>query len=457
MRNSFPKKIFLVLFILVSISTIFLAGLILGYSSTFFYSGKYAVLKDRIRFVSKLTQSLLNGEYFNSVQSLLLKQHHALLVDDFFPGKSGITISTDKVQPGYLLISRLSSTRKQYVIELMDKVSGKVIHEWVPKYEDIYLTKDISFDEEDAQSVFNMQLSHPLLNKDGSIVFIAIGGRLVKVDKDSKIVWQNKHRFHHSINMDVNGNIWVASKIKNSLYKVHPLKSPRDSNYENMKAVFEEESITQISPDGKILKEISIPQIFLDSGLKALVVSSLTIKNSDDPTHINDIQPVYKDRNFAKMGDLLLSLRSLNLILLYRPSENKVIWYKIGPWIAQHDVDVINDDEISVLNNDRPFDPYDKSTRSTIVFYNFKTDQTYEPYNKSIEAADFYVWAEGVHRILPNGNVLLEETVKGRILELSKNAIEWEYVNRYDQNNLGRISWLRFIPLEDVDLTVFNN
>jgi len=45
--------------------------------------------------------------------------------------------------------------------------------------------------------------------------------------------------------------------------------------------------------------------------------------------------------------------------------------------------------------------------------------------------------------------------VKGRILELSKDSIEWEYVNRYDDKNLGSIAWSRFIPKEDIDLNVF--
>lgn len=454
-QNPFIKNLYFFLLVAAAVWLIFTAGLILGYSSSFFYSGKYGNLRKQIRSISKLAQSVISGDYFNSLKSLVLRKQHDLLIQDYFPGKSGISISTDKVQPGYLLISRLSAERDQFVIDLINKKTGQVVYEWHPTYKDIYSDKRFPLDEEDAQSVFNMVFTHPLLLPDGSVIFIASGGRLVKIDKHSKIIWQNKHYFHHSINLDADGNLWIPSKIYPSEYKVFPIKSPADKTFWSMKADLDEEAIVQVNPEGNIIKEISVPKLLLDSGLKALLINSWSIRTSDDPTHINDIQPVLKDRYFAKKGDVLISLRSLNLILIYRPSEDKVIWYKTGPWIAQHDVDVLNDDEISVLNNDRPLEPYDKKIMSTVMIYNFKTGQTYEPYNKAIEASGYYVWAEGLHRILPNGNVFIEENVKGRILELSKDSVEWEYVNRYDSTHLGHISWSRFVPAEDIDLKIF--
>ncbi|MCA9401187.1 MAG: hypothetical protein KC713_06145, partial [Candidatus Omnitrophica bacterium] len=383
-------------------------------------------------------------------------RHKELLTDDFFPGKAGITVQTEHVQPGYLLISRLSAEQNKNIIELMDKSTGKVWHTWSPTYEDIYHDPSVPFANDDAQSVINMRFTHPYLFEDGSLAFIAIGGRVVRVDKESKVMWQTKHHFHHAINVDHDGNLWVPAKIRPSPYKLHPIVSPLSEDYEDQKSDFEEESLVQMSPGGEILKEISVLDILLDNGLKSHIVSKWTSKFSDDPTHLNDIQPVLKDTLFAKKGDLFLSMRSNNLVLLYRPSTHKVLWHQAGPWIAQHDVTIDNDEEITVLSNDLPLDPFDKHMQSAVMTYNFKTKTVKEKYRKPIMESQFYAWSQGLQTVLPNGNVLLEETVRSRILELSFEGVEWEYINRFDQDHLGNLGWSRFLMKEQVNLEVFN-
>ena len=71
----------------------------------------------------------------------------------------------------------------------------------------------------------------------------------------------------------------------------------------------------------------------------------------DDPIHLNDIEPVNFDSNHWLKGDIFLSIRSLSLIILYRPSTNKVIWYKQGPWRFQHDIDIIDEGTIAIFDN----------------------------------------------------------------------------------------------------------
>ena len=56
------------------------------------------------------------------------------------------------------------------------------------------------------------------------------------------------------------------------------------------------------------------------------------------------------DGKFWKSGDVFLSLRNQSMILLYRPSTNKIIWKGTGPFFRQHDVDVLNDHKISIFN-----------------------------------------------------------------------------------------------------------
>ena len=454
-------KILKCIFILSSFILILFFGLSLGYYSNS-PTQKLGPLKEPIKFISTLPEQI--EKYSKLITSILTGRPTELLYPDYFPGKSGIIRATDTVQEGYLLISRLSQKENQFIIELMNKKTGEIIHTWIPSYEDIYkkgnklVSKfDAQFSKVDAQSVANMRITHPLLLGDGSLIFWGTGGRLIRLDKYSNVMWQIKHKFHHSINIDHEGNIWVPSKIEQSKYKLHSIVRTKDrqKTYSPKKIAIDEESLVKVSQDGKILEEISLLRVLLENGLKSTFISKWTENFNTDITHLNDIQPVLEDTNFAKKGDLFLSMRSINLVLQYRPSEDKIVWHQVGPWIAQHDVTIDNMNEISVLSNDRPLEPYDEKNRSEVITFNFEKSVAYEPYKESTELSDFFVFSEGLQTVLPNGNVLLEETVKGRILELSKDSIEWEYVNRYDNKNLGKIAWSRFIPKEDIDLSVF--
>ena len=94
---------------------------------------------------------------------------------------------------------------------------------------------------------------------------------------------------------------------------------------------------------------------------------------TNDPIHLNDIQPVDFDGEFWKKGDLFLSLRHQSMVLLYRPATNKIIWKGTGPFFHQHDVDILNDHKISVFNNNSKYfvdgDVVDR--HNEVIIYNF--------------------------------------------------------------------------------------
>jgi hypothetical protein len=100
--------------------------------------------------------------------------------------------------------------------------------------------------------------------------------------------------------------------------------------------------------------------------------------------------------------------------MLYRPSTNKILWLSQGPWLNQHDVDVINENQIGVFNNNYLGNyKFYKNESSHIITYNFKTQEygtlhkkTFEKYNiKSIYGSRF--------EILDNGNVFVEDSPSG--------------------------------------------
>jgi len=57
---------------------------------------------------------------------------------------------------------------------------------------------------------------------------------------------------------------------------------------------------------------------------------------------------------------------------------------------------------------------------------------------------------EGLHNILPNNNVFIEETGNGRLLLLSNDSIIWEFTNRLDDDYLYVLNWSRYIDEESI-------
>ena len=260
-----------------------------------------------------------------------------------FKDKYGFVGSFNK-KNYFLLLSRYDGDISESVVELINLEDQEVIQRWNPDIKYInslidqkreeYLLLERDFHEN------RFKIHSPLITSDGGLLFHANGSALIKIDACNKLKWINDiDHFHHSNEVDSNENYWVPSRI-------FPY-SLDDINVGNNYGDFFEDAITKVSIEGKILFQKSVSQILIDNELEHLVFQ-LCI--SWRPIHLNDIQPV-EDGTYWKKGDLFLSLRSQNMIILYRPSTNKIISSITGPFSNQHDIDIISDKEISIFNN----------------------------------------------------------------------------------------------------------
>jgi len=207
---------------------------------------------------------------------------------------------------------------------------------------------------------------------------------------------------------------------------------------------FQDDGIMKISSDGKILFKKSIIQIFLDNNLEDIIYPG---EITFDPTHVNDIQPVLFDSPHFKIGDVFLSLRSISMIILYRPSTNKIIWFKKNPWIYQHDVDIINENQISIYNNkniDNSFNTDKKN--NNILIYDFNKKKVLNFYDPLFKKYDIRTETSGLSEIMPDGSIFIEEANYGRLIHMKKEGkIIWEYINRADNGNLYPLFWSRLL------------
>ena len=117
---------------------------------------------------------------------------------------------------------------------------------------------------------------------------------LRKINACSNLIFQkNNDILHHSIETDIEGNIWVPSTIYPQILK------EKVGNELNADGGYADDGIVKLSPDGEVLFEKSVSQIFIDNGLEYLLFSVGDMQFTTDPIHLNDIQPIDFDGEFC--------------------------------------------------------------------------------------------------------------------------------------------------------------
>jgi hypothetical protein len=337
---------------------------------------------------------------------------------------------------GYLLLSSYDIDKNQSTVQLIQINNQEVLYEWVP---DIEQLNKLNIPHEEYNTNYiapsHFRLFHALLMKNGNLIFHAGGSGLYGITPCSESNMFVDGDFHHSNELDHEGNIWTPSVIYPHSY----------TQLED----FRDDAISKISPTGELLFKKSVAEILVENGYRGL----FSVGNEHDPSHPNDIQPALMDSDYWKKGDLLLSLRNRSTVMLYRPSTNKILWLKTGPWMNQHDVNFVNDHTISIFGNNIIRNGEKRTLfddNNSVYFYNFKTDKISEPYKNIIKIMQVRTLIEGRGTPLVGGDLFIDETTNGRILRVGKNKVKWEYVRRIDENTIAMSSWSRYLTREEV-------
>jgi hypothetical protein len=168
----------------------------------------------------------------------------------------------------------------------------------------------------------------------------------------------------------------------------------------------------------------------------------------EDPFHLNDIQPVLTSGPYWKAGDLVLSLRNMSLLALYRPSTGKVLWIKAGPWSAQHDISVLDDRRLMVFDNRIRWGVGGREVdgNSRLLVYDFATGKVTSPLAATFARRGIATATQGRATPLANGDVMIEETERGRLLRLAPDgSIRWRYISADSSGRRLWLSWSRYL------------
>jgi hypothetical protein len=183
----------------------------------------------------------------------------------------------------------------------------------------------------------------------------------------------------------------------------------------------------------KIYSRIINPQDLLWKAIKSKLSHRLLLPRitSFDPFHTNSITIIDENiEGLCKKGDVLISMRSLNLVGIVDIEKEKMKWtWGPGYLEEQHNPTFLENGNILIFDNGTR-----RKYSRLIELDPLKNQIVWEYHNLNLTPF-FTDWGGSAQR-LQNGNTLITETSKGRVFEITKDGeIVWEFNNPDKQGN----------------------
>lgn len=330
--------------------------------------------------------------------------------------------STPEAMDWPLLITEFGSN-DSLIVKIIEN-NGKLIHKWNIEWFDIWSDANHLPEYIKPRGRPGTLIHGIHLFDDGSIVFNFELCGLVRIDKFGNTLWKLPFATDHSVYFD--GEVlWVCGQ------KHHQQSNEK---YPYFIPPFSEPYILKVSPDGKLLEETSVFDLLHKNKLDGLLYinnrdNSFTVF-SGDYIHLNDVTPFPTDREegFFTYGDVLISLRNSNCIVIYNDSTKIVKDVIIDDFVRQHDPDFIDGHHISIYDN-YSIGSSDPNQQSRILIKSYVNHKISEYYKGDV-LSPFNSSAMGKHQWLENGNLLITDSMNGRAFEINeRKEIVWEYRN----------------------------
>ena len=300
---------------------------------------------------------------------------------------------------------------------LMD-MKGKVLHSW--SYEHSEALPD---HPEPSSSWRTATWPWAHLYPNGDLLAIYDHAGMLKLDKNSNLIWASDLPFHHRLFVDDDDDLIYGITGELNLLPLIREHEP-----------IMEDFITILDHEGNHVRSVSLVEAFARSSYASLLlddrmmrVLDSNVKSIGDLIHTNTIEVF--DGSFAhrspifKKGNVLISGRELNVIAIVDLEEEKVVWALTGQWLAQHTPSLLDNGNILLLDN------RGHHGMSKAVEIDPFTQEIVWAYEGTPENG-FYSFHGGLVERLANGNTLIVEHAGGRAFEVTPDKkIVWEFYN----------------------------
>lgn len=333
----------------------------------------------------------------------------------------GVTVHDPaRAQNGLTLYS---STHEQaaYLIDM----EGHVVHRWQMNFGRLWDESAAVKHPRPDQFIY-IEKAQVLPNGDLIALYTAIGDTpwgygIVRLNARSEVIWKHLGHAHHDFEVDPAGNIHVLTQevSETELEGFAHLPKPRIDDY-----------LVTLSPDGKEIASTPLMEIFAASPYgRRLYFASRESFNNGDYLHANSVDmlkgPVPGIPG-SRAGQALISFREVSTIALIDEQSRKVVWAQSGPFVRQHDAQILPGGNLLLFDNEgNPSGPgisrvieIEPSSSAIVWSYGGSADQPLDSKARSSQTR------------LSNGNMLIVESMAGRVIEVAPNGdIVWEFIN----------------------------
>jgi hypothetical protein len=351
-------------------------------------------------------------------------------------GPPGVTADKPaQTYDGFTLVTTTQGSRAR----LLD-MRGQVVHQWELPFSQAWPRPPHVPDPLPDKQIHWFRC-HLLPNGDLLAIYQAesdtpCGYGLVKLNKDSKLLWRYARRVHHDLDMDEKGRIYTLTE---------ELKRKTPAGLEYLPTPYVADSLVVLSPDGQELASVPIEEAIRDSAYALLLSTSIgeqatprdraTVNSSfvspfhpgsrGDLFHTNSVKVLTRARArrfpLFQAGQVLLSLRSLHTIAVLDLGKRAVVWAARGPWRIQHDAEFLANGHLLV------FDNHGWSKGCRVIEYDPVTQATPWVYSEA-DGKPFHAGFRGMKQRLPNGNTLIVDPDEGRLFEVTLGKeLVWEW------------------------------
>ncbi|MBN1866823.1 aryl-sulfate sulfotransferase [Candidatus Sumerlaeota bacterium] len=294
--------------------------------------------------------------------------------------------------------------------ELLD-MEGKTLHRWscdIGKAFPDYAPSENPENDENNHTYWRKVR----LMKNGDLFAIFEGIGLVRLDKDSNVVWKTRNGAHHDLEFGPDGEIYLLTRLSH----INP-------TFNADKPVLED-FISVLTPDGDEIRKVSILDLIRNSPYSVDLTKQE--KEWGDILHTNTIERVRENSGLPSPfapGCFLISIRELDLVCLIDADLKRVLWGESDLWRRQHQPTLLGNGRILVFDNEG-----EKET-SRVIEFEPLANRIVWTYGGTPERP-FYTPTCGSCQRLKNGNTLIAESDSGRAFEVTpEGEIVWEYFN----------------------------
>lgn len=362
-----------------------------------------------------------------------------------------VAANASKPASGLTLVTKIGD-ENNIVAEIVD-LEGKTVHKWDIDWFELWSDANHLPENDIPKAQPGTTIHGAVVMDNGDLVFNFSQQGLVRLNRNGGVVWRLPYQTHHSVHQHDDGNLWVSGS------KYHSQKDPR---FPQLIPPFYEETILEVSPEGKILRELSVGDILRKNGYTGLLYLG-TLNNEStriegdgdvlgntDILHLNDVEPFSTKlpAGFFEPGDVMVSLRNINTVFVFDLDSEKIKYISIGKFVRQHDPDFIDGNTFSVFDNNNNHAPTRDLRQSRIAIVSVPENTT-EVYYQGTPEQPFFTNVLGKHQWLPNGNLLITESKSGRGFEIDRDGnLVWQHINYVDPGIIGIVTEVHRLPPE---------